>query len=167
MDVLKIGAEILKERGRLYSMLATYDLTPGAVFEPVSTERVTVRASIESTELRVLSTGDVLRLNEQLTGGAGLRDGALLDSAVNNPFQTFGGAELYGSIYEKAAQLCFGLLKNHPFVDGNKRTAAHAMLVFLELNGLRVIACDEQMFNRIMFMTDGRLTVKAFAAWLA
>lgn len=71
-----------------------------------------------------LSKEQVLMLHERLieaTGGsAGIRDEGMLDSALSNPFQSFGGEELYPSIQAKAAQLCFGLVKNHSMVDGNK-----------------------------------------------
>ncbi|WP_330614019.1 type II toxin-antitoxin system death-on-curing family toxin [Coprococcus comes] len=52
-----------------------------------------------------------------------------------NPYQSFGGIELYPSIQAKAAQLCFGIVKDHPMIDGNKRLGTHVMLVFLALNG--------------------------------
>ena len=84
-----------------------------------------------------LSKPQILLLHEQLiaeTGGSsGLRDEGMLDSALNAPFQTFGGEDVYPSLQQKAARLCFGLVKNHPFVDGNKRIGAHVMLVFLAL----------------------------------
>ena len=87
-----------------------------------------------------LSKPQILLLHEQLiaeTGGSsGLRDEGMLDSALNAPFQTFGEEDVYPSLQQKAARLCFGLVKNHPFVDGNKRIGAHVMLVFLALNGV-------------------------------
>ena len=89
-----------------------------------------------------LSKPQILLLHEQLiaeTGGSsGLRDEGMLDSALNAPFQTFGGEDVYPSLQQKAARLCFSLVKNHPFVDGNKRIGAHAMLVFLTLNGIEL-----------------------------
>ena len=73
------------------------------------------------------------------TGGShGLRDEGLLQSAVSAPFQSFSGTDAYPSLKQKAARLAFGLVKNHPFVDGNKRIGAHAMLVFLALNGVEL-----------------------------
>ena len=84
-----------------------------------------------------LSKPQILLLHEQLiaeTGGSsGLRDEGMLDSALNAPFQTFAEEDVYPSLQQKAARLCFGLVKNHPFVDGNKRIGAHVMLVFLAL----------------------------------
>ena len=70
----------------------------------------------------------------QSGGSAEIRDDGLLESAINAPFQTFDGQELYPSLLEKATRLGYGLIKNHPFVDGNKRIGTHAMLVFLAIN---------------------------------
>lgn len=76
----------------------------------------------------ILSKEQVLMMHRQLiaaTGGSdGIRDEGMLDSALLNPFQSFGGEELYPSIQAKAAQLCFGLVKNHAMIDGNKRLGA-------------------------------------------
>ena len=154
MNVLQISADMMKERRRIYAMLATYGLEPPE------------RAAEAPAEIISLSTEDVLGLNEQLTGSRAVRDIKLLDSAVKAPFQTFGGVDLYGSIFEKAAQLCFGLLKNHPFEDGNKRTATHAMLIFLKINGLELLISDAKLFKLIMFLTEGRLSVATFAVLL-
>lgn len=75
------------------------------------------------------------RLIEVTGGSKGIRDEGMLDSALANPFQFFRGEELYPSIQVKAAQLCYGLVKNHAMLDGNKRLGTHVMLVFLALNG--------------------------------
>ena len=66
------------------------------------------------------------RLIEEFGGSDGIRDEGLLDSALNAPFQSFEGSELYPSIVEKAAHLGYGLIKNHPFIDGNKRIGTHS-----------------------------------------
>ena len=83
-----------------------------------------------------LSKPQILLLHEQLiaeTGGSsGLRDEGMLDSALNTPFQTFAGKDVYPSLQQKAARRCFGLVKNHPFVDGNKRIGAHVMLIDID-----------------------------------
>ncbi len=88
--------------------------------------------------MKTLSKEQVLRLHNALLetfgGTAGVRDDGLLESALNAPFATFGGQYLYPSVQAKAAQLGFGLVCNHPFVDGNKRIGAHVMLVFLAIN---------------------------------
>ena len=91
--------------------------------------------------MKRLTKRQVLLLHEQLLqefgGTPGVRDEGLLDSALAAPFQTFDGQSLYPSVQAKAAQLGFGLVCNHPFVDGNKRIGTHVMLVFLALNGYR------------------------------
>lgn len=82
--------------------------------------------------MKILSRRQVLLLHEQLvreTGGSpGLRDEGLLESALAAPMQSFDGVDIYPTLWQKAARLAFGLVKNHPFVDGNKRIGAHAML---------------------------------------
>ena len=86
-----------------------------------------------------LTKEQILLLHTQLietTGGSdGIRDLGLLESALESPFQSYSGEELYPSIQAKAARLCYGLVKNHAMIDGNKRIGCHATLVFLELNG--------------------------------
>lgn len=87
--------------------------------------------------MKKLSKKQILMLHTQLiqqTGGSdGVRDYNLLDSALENPSQSFGGEELYPTIQAKAARLGYGLIKNHCMIDGNKRIGTHAMLVFLAL----------------------------------
>lgn len=86
-----------------------------------------------------LTKEQILLLHSELikiTGGIdGIRDIALLESALESPFQSYAGEELYPSIQAKAARLCYGLVKNHAMIDGNKRIGVHAMLVFLSVNG--------------------------------
>lgn len=86
------------------------------------------------------------RLIEATGGSKGIRNEGMLESALPNPFQSFGGEELYPSIQAKAAQLCYGLVKNHAMVDGNKRLGTHIMLVFLSLNGYE-LAYSQQAGN--------------------
>ena len=88
--------------------------------------------------MRYLSLSAILKLHEsvlQRSGGAtGIRDIRSLESAIAQPQMTFGGIELYPTIEEKAAALCFSLVMNHPFIDGNKRIGHAAMETFLVLN---------------------------------
>ncbi len=82
----------------------------------------------------------------EATGGdVGVRDEALLESAIENAFATFDGRELYPSKEEKAARLGFSLISNHAFVDGNKRIGMYIMLSFLELNGIKIEATNEEV----------------------
>ena len=108
-----------------------------------------------------LSKPQILLLHEQLvaeTGGSsGLRDEGMLDSALNTPFQTFAGKDVYPSLQQKASRLCFGLVKNHPFVDGNKRIGAHVMLVFLALNGIELQHTQAEPSEVILQLAAGTL----------
>ena len=105
-----------------------------------------------------LTKDNILTLYEIMvdnTGGTiGIRDTSLLESALNAPFQTFGDEELYPSIIEKASRLCYGLIKNHPFIDGNKRIGVYVMLVFLELNNLNLNFSDEEIINIALKTAD-------------
>ena len=99
-------------------------------------------------------------------GSAEVREEGLLDSAVNTPFQTFGDAELYPTLMEKAARLGFGIIKNHPFVDGNKRTGLHAMLVFLALNRIEPEYEDGDITGLIMGLAAGEYDESYLLSWL-
>ena len=116
------------------------------------------------------SKTQILLLHEQLleaTGGSsGLRDEGMLDSALNTPFQTFGGEDVYPSLQQKAARLCFGLVKNHPFVDGNKRIGAHAMLVFLTLNGIELRYTQEELSDVILQLAAGNISFFELLEWI-
>lgn len=117
-----------------------------------------------------LSKAQVLQLHQHLieiTGGAvGIRDDGMLDSALNAPFQIFDDVALFPSIIEKAARLGFGLIKNHPFIDGNKRIGAHTMLVFLELNGIHLSYSQEELYTIILGVASGKNTYEGLLQWL-
>ena len=120
--------------------------------------------------MRYLALSEVVELHWRLleaTGGAvGIRDLGALESAVAQPKMTLAGSDLYPTLEEKAAALCFSLVANHPFVDGNKRVGHAAMETFLVLNGAEIDAgLDEQ--ERIMLkLAAGRLDRGQFASWL-
>ncbi len=92
--------------------------------------------------MRYLSAEQVLFIHARLideTGGShGLRDAGLLQSAVARPRATFGEHDLYAEIFHKAAALLESLMRNHPFIDGNKRTAISSAAIFLRMNGLHL-----------------------------
>ena len=117
-----------------------------------------------------LSKSQVLLIHDQLiteTGGSyGLRDEGMLDSALNAPFQTFGGEDVYPSLQQKAARLCFGLVKNHPFIDGNKRIGAHVMLVFLALNGIELQHSQTELSNIILQLAAGEIDTEDLLYWI-
>lgn len=117
-----------------------------------------------------LSKQQILLIHDQLiseTGGSsGLRDEGMLDSALNAPFQSFGGEDVYPSLQQKAARLCFGLVKNHPFVDGNKRIGAHAMLVFLALNGVELRHSQAELSDVILRLAAGEIEADVLLQWI-
>ena len=77
---------------------------------------------------------------EKYGGAIGIRDEGMLSSAIERPFASFGGEDLYKTPFEKAAAILESIIKNHPFVDGNKRVAFAAMDIFLRINGYRIDA---------------------------
>ena len=117
-----------------------------------------------------LTKEQVLMLHIQLiesTGGCdGIRDEGLLDSALERPFQSFGGEELYPSIQAKAARLCYGLVKNHAMIDGNKRIGAHTMLVFLAVNGYELRYTQKELVDLILDIADGKKEYGDILSWI-
>ena len=107
-----------------------------------------------------------IQLEDTFILSSGVRDENLLASAVNTPFQTFMGNDLYPSIYDKAAQLCYGIVKNHPFTDGNKRTALHSMYVYLIINGFDITATQQEVENLIIDVAAGNMINIELAEWL-
>ncbi|MBR0035324.1 MAG: type II toxin-antitoxin system death-on-curing family toxin, partial [Synergistaceae bacterium] len=96
----------------------------------------------------------------------GIRDRGLLESAVNAPFQSFGGYDVYPTIYEKAARLGFGLAQNHAFIDGNKRIAAQAVLTFLALNGIEIDCTEFELFSVFYKLAASEITFDDLVSWL-
>ena len=120
--------------------------------------------------MKTLSKEQVLRLHNALLetfgGTAGIRDDGLLESALNAPFATFGGQYLYPSVQAKAAQLGFGLVCNHPFVDGNKRIGMYVMLTFLEVNGIRLDCANDEVIEVGLAVASGAMDYEALLAWV-
>ena len=99
----------------------------------------------------------VYKILVEATGGTvGVRDEGLLLSAIEAPYQTFGGMELFPTLLEKAVRLGFGLVANHPFVDGNKRIGLLVMLTFMELNGIYVEFTDEEIIDMALGVASGK-----------
>src|SRR5688572_16861978 len=99
-------------------------------------------------------------------GSRDVRDEALLDSALTRPQQKLANAELPPDLADLAASLALGLARNHPFVDGNKRTAAVACETFLRLHSSALQATDIELFPVYLALAEGRLDESDFAAWL-
>ena len=120
--------------------------------------------------MKKLSKEQILMLHSQLieqTGGSkGVRDYNLLESALETPFQSFAGSELYPTIQAKAARLGYGLIKNHCMIDGNKRIGAHAMLVFLALNGIELSYTQKELYETILDIADGKLEYEGLLSWV-
>ena len=118
----------------------------------------------------ILSVKQIILLHDELirqTGGApGLRDEGLLESALSAPFQSFQGEDIYPSAYVKAARLAFGLVKNHAFVDGNKRIAAHAMLAFLSANRLELEYTQPELEDIFLCLADGTADADDLLEWI-
>lgn len=116
-----------------------------------------------------LSIAQVLDLHrEQLEyyGGAmGTRDRGGLESAVARPAMTFGGEDLYPDLAAKAAALMHSLALNHPFIDGNKRAAAYAAIVFVEMNKAEFLATPEELVDMTLAVAEGKVEVEALAIW--
>lgn len=119
---------------------------------------------------RHLSLAEVLKLHDSIiseTGGShGLRDLGLLESAVGQPQQTFGGDDLYPSLVAKASALGFSLIKNHPFVDGNKRIGHASMEAMLMLNGFELSASVDESETEVLAVAAGDRTREQLQAWL-
>ena len=120
--------------------------------------------------MKILKKRQILLLHSVLiaeSGGSdGVRDEGLLDSAVNTPFQTFSGQDLYPTVLDKAVRLGFGLIRNHPFSDGNKRIGTHAMLVFLNLNSITLSYEDDELISTILSVASGEMDADGLLKWI-
>lgn len=120
--------------------------------------------------MKILNKRQILLLHSALiaeSGGSdGIRDEGLLDSAINTPFQTFSGQDLYPTVLEKAVRLGFGLIRNHPFIDGNKRIGTHAMLVFLNLNSITLSYEDDELISTILSVASGEMDADDLLKWI-
>ena len=120
--------------------------------------------------MKTLSKNQVTALHSALIrefGGIdGIRDEGLLESALAAPFQTFGGEPVYPSLQAKAAQLGFGLIRNHPFVDGNKRIGAHTMLVFLAVNGIELRYEQQELIDIVLSVAAGQIDRQGLLQWI-
>lgn len=120
--------------------------------------------------MKRLTKEQVIRMHtlliEKSGGSDGIRDEKLLESALSAPFQSFDGEDLYKSIRAKATKLGFFLIKNHPFIDGNKRTGIFVMLIFLEINGIDVSYTDEDIIRIGWGLAEGSVSDKELLSWI-
>jgi death-on-curing protein len=117
-----------------------------------------------------LTLDDVLKIHERellrFGGLAGLRDPRLLESAIAQPMATFGGEYLHEDLFGMAAAYLFHIVKNHPFLDGNKRTGFIAALTFLTINGQAIPQPTTLLYEATMAVAEGRLDKNRLAALL-
>lgn len=118
----------------------------------------------------LLTLDEVLSLHaEQIRlfgGSSGLRDLGLLESAMGTVEATFDGAFLHETVFAMAAAYLHGICRNHPFLDGNKRTAVAAALTFLEMNGIEVDADEDAFYDLVIGAAEGHVSKAAVAVFL-
>jgi death-on-curing protein len=117
-----------------------------------------------------LDTTQVLYLHNlmcQATGGSPkLRDIGALESALYHAYASFEGKDLYPTIEEKASRQAYGIIRNHPFIDGNKRTGLFVMLVFLELNSIKLYFSQSELVELGMGIAEGKTDSKQITKWI-
>ncbi len=116
------------------------------------------------------SKDKVLLLHKLITAETGgdpnLRDINLLESALEAAFQTFDGRELFPTKEEKGAKIAFSLISNHAFVDGNKRIGMYVLLTFLEVNGIKLFAAQEDIVRVGLAVASGQMNYEQLLAWI-
>lgn len=117
-----------------------------------------------------LTLDEVLALHEdqirRYGGSRGVRDLGLLESAMGGAAATFDGVFLHETLFEMAAAILYGICRNHPFVDGNKRTAVAAALTFLDFNGIEIDAGEDDFYELVIGVAEGRVSKSAVAVFL-
>jgi death on curing protein len=120
--------------------------------------------------MRYLSLSEVLKIHgcviESSGGASGIRDLGAIESAVAQPRATFGGRDLYPTVTEKAGCLCFSIVKNHGFLDGNKRVGHAAMEIFLYLNGCEIEGSTDEQEKIILGVAAGKMDRITLSQWI-
>ena len=116
------------------------------------------------------SKDDILFIHSKLIndfgGSDGIRDDGMLDSAINTPLQTYDSTDLYPTDTDKIARLSFGLVMDHPFIDGNKRIAAKVLDIGLDMNGIFLKATNEEMIDEFLGLAAGKTDYSGFLSWV-
>jgi death-on-curing protein len=119
--------------------------------------------------MKFLDVESVLVIHEsrirKYGGSSGVRSMDLLQSALGNVEATFGGEFLHGTVYEMGAAYLYGICRNHPFLDGNKRTALACALVFLRRNGISIRAAEDDLYDLVIGVAEGRVAKETVAAF--
>ena len=105
-------------------------------------------------------------LSQKAGSAAGVREIGLLESAIESAYQTFDGQELYPTTEEKGARMCFSLISNHAFVDGNKRIGVLALMTFLELNGAKISPSNEEIIRIGLGLAEGKVGYEELLSWV-
>ncbi len=105
-------------------------------------------------------------LAEATGGSVGVRDEALLDSALESAFAGFDGKEFYPTKEEKGARLGYALISNHAFLDGNKRIGIYVMLSFLEMNGIKISCTDDEIVTIGLSIAGGSMQYEQLLQWV-
>lgn len=112
----------------------------------------------------------VLKLHElsiiEYGGANGLRDEGLMESAIARPYQTFGGEDLYPTVFEKATAIAESIIINHPFIDGNKRTGFLAMLAVLDQELVSLTATKENIYSFVIDISTSSKRFEDIVKWL-
>ncbi|HGD4686068.1 TPA: type II toxin-antitoxin system death-on-curing family toxin [Streptococcus agalactiae] len=120
--------------------------------------------------MRILTVEQVIELHSRLiqaTGGLdGVRDAGLVESSLSSAFSSYFGIEKYPSIEEKAVRLCYSLVNNHAFLDGNKRIGVYVMIIFLELNGIVLNQTDEEIVKLGLGVAASELDYNAILEYI-
>jgi death on curing protein len=120
--------------------------------------------------MRTIKLDDLLLFQRKIiqkTGGSdGIRDLGLIDSALNKAFMTFDGNDLYQEPDEKIAVITYSLIKNHGFVDGNKRIGVAVMLLLLQLNAIKIVYTQKELVELGVGIADGSLNEKSIRKWI-
>ena len=119
---------------------------------------------IRLTKAQILALHKILI--DRFGGSHGLRDEGLFESAISTPYQTFGDQDIYPTVQEKAVRLCYGLIKNHPFIDGNKRIGTLTLLITLELNNINLITTNEELTKEIFLIASGEKNDQDLLIWV-
>lgn len=120
--------------------------------------------------IRVLNIENIILFHEKIikeTGGSkGVRDIRLIESALNRPFMTYDGRDLYSSNIEKIAVIMHSLISNHGFVDGNKRIGIAVMLILLKMNKLMVTYTQDELIDLGLKTAEGTIDEKDIINWI-
>jgi death-on-curing protein len=120
--------------------------------------------------MKRISIEQIIRLHDKMieaTGGdCGIRDYGLLDSTLSNAYATFDGIELYQTIEEKCSSICFGIINNHPFIDGNKRMGMFVMLILLEYNNIKLTYTQRELIDLGLDIARGLIKQDLILKWI-